>query len=174
MDVYVASILKELSPYAKIPYPSKVFENVRVMFPYFTSKRLANQGDEKILYQFKNYKITKEEISKHPDKYVLMVRPSMQKDMERITGIDNGNFIYSMRGGYKAKPSTKRFLKYFESRGFTIHDIHTSGHADVETLKKMVDAIQPKNIIPVHTFHGQDYSKIFGKKVKVVEDSEVV
>jgi len=174
VDVYVATILKELSAFAKIPFPSKVFDNVKVMFPYYTSKRLANQGDEKILYQFKNFKITKEEISKQPDKYVLMVRPSMQKDMEHISGIDEGNFIYSMWSGYKTKPATKKFLKYFESRGFTLHDIHTSGHADIETLKKMVEAIQPKNIVPIHTFHGADYSKTFGKNVKVVEDGEVI
>ena len=92
VDVYVASILKELSPFAKIPYPSKVFENVRVMFPYYTSKRLENQGDERILYQFKKFKVTKEEISKHPDKYVLMVRPSMQKDLEHIVKVYSNDF----------------------------------------------------------------------------------
>ena len=61
------------------------------LFPYDTSKRLAKEGNEKILYQFKNFKISKEEISSHPDKYVMIVRPSMQKDLERISGIDGGN-----------------------------------------------------------------------------------
>jgi hypothetical protein len=38
----------------------------------------------------------------------------------------------------------------------------------------MVDAIQPKNIIPIHTFHGADYSKLFGNNVRVVQDGEIV
>lgn len=63
-------------------------------------------------------------------------RPSMQKDIEYITGIDGGNFNYSMLKGYKTQPNTKKFLEYFESRGFTFYDIHTSGHADIDTLKK--------------------------------------
>lgn len=172
VDVYVATILKALSPFAQIPYPTEAFDNLKVMFPYYTSKKLANQGDEKILYQFKNFKISKEEISKHPDNYVLLARPSMQKDLEYISGIGNGNFIYSMWGGYKSKTATKKFLDYFESRGFTFHEIHTSGHADIQTLKKMVSAIQPKTIVPVHTFHGEDYAKILGNIVKVVEDGE--
>jgi len=98
--VYVAKILKELSTYAKIPYPSKEFENLRVMFPYYISKRLKNEGNKTILYQFKDYKITKEEISEQSDKIVMLVRPSMQKDLEHITGIDGGNLIYSMWEGY--------------------------------------------------------------------------
>ncbi|KAA3598480.1 MAG: MBL fold metallo-hydrolase [Candidatus Scalindua sp. AMX11] len=73
VDVYVAKVLKELSKYAGIPYPSDDFENLKVMFPYFTSRRLKNEGNEKVLYQFKKYKITKEEISKQSDKIVMIV-----------------------------------------------------------------------------------------------------
>jgi ribonuclease J len=174
VDVYVATVLKEMAVFAKIPYPSKVFENVKVIFPYFTSKRLANQGDEKILYQLKNFKIKKEEISSQPDKYVIFVRPSMQKDMEHIAGLDGGNFIYSMWEGYKNKPNTKRFLQYFESKGFSIHDIHTSGHADIDTLKKIVEAIKPENIVPIHTFHGADYKNYFNAPVMEIPDGKIM
>ena len=80
VDVYVATILKTLSKFAAIPYPSGNFKNLKVMFPYYTSKRLKNEGNEKILYQFKKFKITKEEISTQTDKIVMLVRSSMKKD----------------------------------------------------------------------------------------------
>ena len=51
------------------------------------------------------------------------------------------NLIFSLWEGYMKKPDTKKFLQYFENRGFTIHIIHTSGHADINTLKQMVEAI---------------------------------
>lgn len=174
VDVYVATILKELSGFARIPYPSKVFDNVKVMFPYFTSKRLASQGDEKILYQFKNYKIKKEEISKNPYNYVIIVRPSMQPDLDHIAGIDGGNFIYSMWEGYKEKTVTKKFLDYFKSRGFSIFDIHTSGHADLATLQQMVEAIKPKSIVPIHTFNGEDYKRFFPSPILLLNDGETI
>lgn len=174
VDVYVASILKELSPFAKIPYPSDDFKNLKVIFPYYTSKRLAKEGNEKILYQFKNFKISKEEISSQPDKYVMIVRPSMQKDLERITGIDGGNMIYSMWEGYLKKPDTKKFIEYFENRGLSIHKIHTSGHADIETLKQMVEAINPKNIVPIHTFNAIDYKKYFNYPIVLLKDGETI
>jgi len=133
---------------------------------------LKNDGYEQILYQFKNYKITKEEISNQADKIVMIVRPSMQKDLENINEIGGGNLIYSMWEGYLQKSDTKKFLDYLTSRNFTTHRIHTSGHADTETLKLMVEAIKPKNIVPIHTFSGSEYDKIFTTPIVEMNDGE--
>ena len=173
VDVYVAKVLKELSKYAGIPYPSEDFENLKVMFPFFTSRRLKNEGNEKILYEFKKFKITKEEISNQSEKIVMTVRPSMQKDLEKIDGIEGGNFIYSMWEGYLQKSDTKKFVEYLTNRKFTLHKIHTSGHADTKTLKKMVEAIKPKNIVPIHTFEGDKYKDIFSEPIVELKDEEI-
>jgi ribonuclease J len=173
VDIYVAKVLKELSKYAGIPYPSEKFEKIKVMFPYFTSRRLKNEGNEKVLYQFKKFKITKEEISNKPDKIIMLVRPSMRKDLDKINEIDGGNFIYSMWEGYLQKPTTKKFVDYLRNRKFKVHKIHTSGHADTKTLKKMVEAIKPKNIVPIHTFEGYKYENIFKEPIVALKDGEI-
>jgi ribonuclease J len=173
VDVYVAKVLKELSKYAGIPYPSENFENLKVMFPFFTSRRLKNEGNEKILYEFKKFKITKEEISNQSENIVMIVRPSMQKDLEKINGIESGNFIYSMWAGYLKKSGTMQFVDYLTNRKFTLHKIHTSGHADTKTLKKMVEAIKPKNIVPIHTFEGDKYNDIFNEPIVELKDGEI-
>jgi ribonuclease J len=56
VDVYVATILKVLSKFAGIPYPSNDFQNLKVMFPYFLSRRLKNEETRKF---FINSKTTK-------------------------------------------------------------------------------------------------------------------
>ncbi len=174
VDVYVATILKELSKFASIPYPSTGFANLRVMFPYHTSRRLTRQGNQEILYQFKDYKITKEEIGKRADKVVMTIRQSMQKDLERIKHIDGGNLIYSMWEGYLQKPHTKQFIDSLTSRGFTMQNIHTSGHADTQTLKLMVEAMKPQTIVPIHTFGAGLYKSIFSSSVTELNDGEVM
>jgi ribonuclease J len=173
VDVYVAKVLKELSGYAGIPYPSETFENLKVLFPYFTSRRLTNEGNEKILFEFKNFKITKEEISNQCENIVLIVRPTMQKDLENINEIEGGNLIYSMWEGYLKKPTTMKFIDYMTNRKFTLYKIHTSGHADTKTLKKLVDAIKPKNIVPIHTFEGDKYKDIFTETIVELKDKEI-
>jgi len=174
VDVYVATVLKTLSRYADIPHPSKGFENLKVMFPYYTSKKLKSEGNEHILYQFKSCKITKEEISNRASGIVMLVRPSMQKDLEKINEIDGGNLIYSMWEGYLPKKDTKTFLDYLTNRNFTTHKIHTSGHADTDALIKMVDAIQPKMIVPIHTFSASEYQTIFTTPILAVNDGETI
>lgn len=174
VDVYVASILKSLSTYARIPFPSDNFKNLKVFFPYYLSKRLSNQGMEKILYQFKQFMVKKEEISVNPEKYVMLVRPSMKKDLEYINGIDSGNLIYSMWEGYLKKKTTEDFINYLNSRNFSLHHIHTSGHADLNTLKKMVEVLNPKHIVPIHTLSPDEYHKIFSAPVVELRDGETL
>jgi ribonuclease J len=103
----------------------------------------------------------------------MIVRPSMQKDLEKINDIEGGNFIYSMWEGYLKKSATMKFVDYLINRKFLLHKIHTSGHADTETLKQMVEAIKPKNIVPIHTFEGNKYKDIFTEPIVELKDEEI-
>ncbi len=173
VDVYTAAIMKEMSEYATIPFPSPSFPEIKVMYPYYLSKMIADKIGKEFLYQFQPFKITKEEISERRKEIVFLVRPSMKTDIDRIDKMKNGNFIYSMWSGYHEQPKTKRFIDHLKSKGFSFHQIHTSGHADIETLKEMVTAMRPKNLVPIHTFDGDDYRGIFKDvNVKRATDGE--
>jgi len=104
----------------------------------------------------------------------MIVRPSMRKDLEKISKIDGGNLIYSMWEGYLKKSYTKDFIDYLLKKQFRFYNIHTSGHADINTLKTMVDAIDPKYVIPIHTFEKDKYKPIFNKTVLELNDGEVI
>ncbi len=166
VDVYTAAIMKEMASYASIPFPSASFPEIKVMYPYFLSKMIADKIGIEFLYQFQPFKITKEEISEKRKEIVFLIRPSMKMDIDRIDKMENGNFIYSMWSGYLLQPKTKSFIDHLKSKRFSFHQIHTSGHADFETLKEMVTAIKPKNLVPIHTFDGDNYKDIF-KNVNV-------
>ena len=172
IDVYVASVLNELAKFGRIPHPAFGFINIKVMFTKYTTNRLKNIGKEKIIYRFKKYKITKEQISDNPDRIVMLVRPGMEVDLKEIHNIEGGNLVYSMWEGYLESPATKQLIDYLEKRDFTIHNIHTSGHADTEALKQMVNAINPKFIVPIHTFNAGDYKNHFSQAVVELDDGD--
>lgn len=175
IDFYIANILKELSEFGAIPYPSKSFPEIKVFFPYRLSRMISNKGQEMLLYRFKDYKITKEQIGEQVDKTVMIVRPSMLKDLEYVKGIENGIFIYSMWDGYKKDKTTKEFIDLLIGKGMTEKTIHTSGHADRDALKRMVEILKPKNLVPIHTFEGDEYQKIFtDSNVVRINDNEIV
>jgi len=136
---------------------------------------ISNKGNEKLLYRFKDYKITKEQIGEQFDKMVMIVRPSMLKDLEYIKGLKDGIFIYSMWDGYKKETQTREFIDFLIGKGMTEKQIHTSGHADRDALKRMVEVLKPKNLVPIHTFEGDKYEEIFTEtKVLRINDNETV
>jgi ribonuclease J len=172
VDPYIGSMLKESAKFAKIQKPSEEFSNIQVIFPYWLTRKMLETDHKEYIYQFTKFKLTREEISKSPGKYVMIIRPSMKSDLERIPGIDGGNIIYSLWEGYLKKDYTKNFIDYLKKRNFFLHIIHTSGHADIPTLKEFVEAIKPKQIIPIHTFAGGQYKNIFNFPIIELRDEQ--
>lgn len=173
VDVYTANVLNILSEFAKLPTPLKGYAQIKVLFPNRITNELFERGLGELANKFSKSKITKDEISKNPSDFVIIVRPSMKNDLKKIT-TDKGNLIYSMWEGYKEQSSTKKFLDWLTSKNFAIIDIHTSGHADIETLKKFADSINPKTIIPIHTFNKQDYKTIFTQPIIEIDDNQTI
>jgi ribonuclease J len=97
----------------------------------------------------------------------------MKVDLERIGGMEGGALIYSMWEGYLEQPYTQAFKAYLKDRGVTWHNIHTGGHATLDALKRMVERLNPKMLIPVHTQVPQEFLRYFSK-VKLVRDKELV
>jgi ribonuclease J len=126
-----------------------------------------------LVYPFKPYKITSAELNTSPNQFVVLVRPSLLPEIKKIAWKD-GIVVYSMWEGYKTKPYSAKFLEYFSDNNFKVIDLHSSGHADEATLVEYANALNPKNIIPIHTFRKNQYQSIFSQNVMVLENNEVV
>jgi ribonuclease J len=48
---------------------------------------------------------------------------------------------------------------------------HTSGHADVKSLQKIVKSVSPKAIIPVHTEAPEKFEEVF-KGYKILQEAD--
>lgn len=142
-DVYTASITAAAGD--NIPNP-RSFSAVRVF--------LTHPGEKQynILNQFPAAKIGRVGIAKQ--RFMMCVRPSMTKYLEKLSeqvSFNDGILFYSMWSGYKQKCDVAAFLDFMRSKGVTVVDLHTSGHADANTIDALVAGVKPKYIIPVHT-----------------------
>lgn len=54
-----------------------------------------------------------------------------------------------------------------------IISLHTSGHAYIEDLQKMVDEMKPKFLIPVHTEYKEKYKELFSADVIELSDGQI-
>lgn len=87
-------------------------------------------------------------------KVFMCVRPGMKPFLTRLSqkmSFEGGVLIYSMFAGHLEKPSFVKFLDFMEKKGLEICTIHTSGHADAETIDRLIKKVNPKTIIPLHT-----------------------
>jgi ribonuclease J len=173
VDVYTANVLADLHDLAKIPYPSKEFDRIRVLFPYRLSKKIATMGRKDLLYRFKTSKITKNEIMEKPDTMVMLVRSSMIPDLASMKNIDGATVIYSMWHSYLNESSMKPFLDFMQKKNMQLVPVHTSGHAYIKTLQKVVKTLQPKTIIPIHTFSPDLYKTIFPNVIHASDREEI-
>lgn len=88
--------------------------------------------------------------------FVLVAGISQMPRVEKLLRelpMDEALLIYSSWDGYYkipeqivANPNYKRFRDLFSN----VVDIHTSGHADINTIKKVIEIIKPKEIICIH------------------------
>ena len=108
--------------------------------------------------------------------FMMNVRVSMLKDIERLKiknhALDNCCLIYSTWEGYKTRDENyKEFINKMDELGIKVIDIHTSGHADRKTIKKVIDIVNPEAVIPIHT-EKKDMIKQFTDKAVILEDME--
>jgi len=125
------------------------------------------------MYRYKGYKSTREEISDRSGEIMMMVRSSMLKDLDLLKNIEGATFIYSLWEGYLQDESMKKMMRFIKKNKMNFYQVHTSGHAEINTLKKMVKKLKPKQIVPIHTFHPDQYEDLFNCKVVHVSDGEV-
>ena len=104
---------------------------------------------------------------------VMLVRSSMIPDLASMKGIDGATVIYSMWQGYLNESSMKPFLDFMQKKNMQLVPVHTSGHAYIKTLQKVVKTLQPKTIVPIHTFSPERYSTLFSNVVQTLDGQEI-
>jgi ribonuclease J len=164
IDLYTAFVLDKLSIISP-SIPQFDWEGVSVLFGHYHADKLAKQ-DIKLLYKYKKAKIEFEEIRNKPRDKVFLAKDSsyfrniIKKLKENVSPIA----IYSMWHGYLERSDLVQFL---EANGIPLTEIHTSGHAYVSQLQRMVDALKPRHIIPIHTFYPEKYSDMFTNVIRL-------
>ncbi len=76
--------------------------------------------------------------------------------------------IYSMWHGYLEQNDNLAA----SLEGFRLEELHTSGHADLQTIKEVITNTKPKMIIPIHTDNPNNFMQLH--EVKVVCDGEEI
>ena len=176
IDPYTANVLAavaELNP--KIPTATTA-EQMKVYFPHRLTKRLTECNRARYIHYLnpKQNKVSYDDFARSPEHYVMLVRPTTLTYLQRIKA-PRIRLIKSIWNGYWDEPSTERFRDWVEEHCEAVKEIHSSGHADTQSLQRLVEHIRPQTIVPIHTDAPKRFCDIFvTDNVKCLDNNEVL
>lgn len=176
IDIYTAWVLEQLRQITKNT-PAMDWPEIRVFASHSQDERLkANPeyfGDfRKRLYR---HRVKREELRANPELFLYLGKMSGFRLIDEFKNAAAPvNVIYSQWLGYLdgSHPEyfgSDRVAAYRHDPAVNFVYAHTSGHATVKDLERLAKALNPGTLIPIHTEHGEDFSKIFAN-VRVMED----
>ena len=72
-----------------------------------------------------------------------------------------------LREQLKGKGGRLRFTDDLERLGIPLTHLHSSGHAYVDDLKRLVRALDPTDLVPIHTMDASGYVSIFPEATRI-------
>jgi len=163
VDVYVAAVLHEIHQ-LNDKIPSVVSHGLKVL--YTQGSNVVDQADYYL--RFSKYRILPSEIMMNPERFVVVIRPSMLPFLKKGLTVPTANIITSLWKNYEE--TQKKFFNWVDFNGYHRRHIHTSGHADRESLAMIAEFVNPKKIIPIHTENKEQFVDLFGDKTYLLED----
>lgn len=178
IDPYTACVLNAIkSSYNHIPQMD--WDSVRVFIANYYGKgdvyvsKISDSAFKSLLPDLGRAKIKPLDFMGLEEKALILMRGSMIPALEKIPRIKGSKIVYSQWHGYldKDSPDARKFKAFVSKYELDLEYVHTSGHATVDKLKKFSEALDPKVLIPIHTFEKGKYPGLF-KNVKILNDGE--
>ena len=150
IDLYTAEVLDALAAHGRLPQPD--WSSIKVVITSAFSRLYKRKGEEAFVTRMAGNGISAKALAVSPEKWVIMVRPSLIKDYEPagVTPTADDAWSYAMWRGYLKNEDGQRLQNWFDQGGAKAKHLHTSGHASPSDLRAFANAMRPKTMVPIH------------------------
>jgi ribonuclease J len=164
VDAYAAEVLKATG-YDIIPKPVRGWPNLAVFIPHWQRIQLLKKNIAPMVDSYRGFRVWPEQLAEQAPRSVMLFRAWMLRDFERAEALTGARVIWSQWDGYLTEGSGVQLKFDCEARGIPFEIIHTSGHACIADLKRLVVAVKPKPLVPIHTFEAARFPALFDSVV---------
>lgn len=179
IDVYEAWVLEQMKLVSE-RVPNMFWDEVEVYVPNSQYQVVKENheffGDFRSAIFEEDHRTQAEELQASPADYLHSIRLSGINTVRRYLGENPVSIIYSQWLGYLEDDTHGRYgveelMQLREDPRVNFIYAHTSGHASLEDLKRLAEAINPKKLVPIHTEHKYEFEDHF-QNVLVLEDEQ--
>jgi len=112
---------------------------------------------------------TAEQIGRRQKSVFLHMETWSLPEMIDIKPERGGIYVHSSTEAFNEEGETeeetvKRWIEHF---GLSYHQIHASGHAPLDGVRKLVSGVGAKTVVPIHTEHPELFKKFGGHRVLI-------
>jgi ribonuclease J len=158
MDLYAAAITAATGREA---IPQADWDRVRVYLPRSQKRRIIKEQAFARTDVVKAKRIYPEELRQRASQLVMPFRVSMAKEMETAGCLEGARAVWSMWPGYLRDGSGQRLRDWLDERGIPMVVHHASGHACIPDLQRLVTAVAPARVVPIHSEAGDRFVEFF-------------
>lgn len=168
IDLYTATIARATGR-RSIPQPG--FRDLRVHVPNRQRILVKESGEFERVNALGRHRVYPEEIRERAGELVLMIQGSTLSELARADCLEGATAIWSLWPGYLDQPSGTRVARLLEKHGVPLIELHSSGHAPIEDLQALADAMGSAKVVPIHTSAPHRFRELFSN-VEQHADSE--
>lgn len=151
--------------------PQGTWDQVRMFLPEWERRFIKKKELFHLIDPCKPNRIYPDKLASEASRSVLLFRPSMIDDLERANCLTDATVVYSLWDGYLKTERFQKFVNWIDRTGIPMTKIHTSGHASPQDLQQLAKAINPRKLVPIHTFNRDQYPDLF-PNVEIRDDGE--
>jgi ribonuclease J len=179
IDIYTAWVLEQLRQITQNT-PAMDWPEVRVFAAYSQDQKLKANPDyfgdfRKRLYR---HRVKREELYATPEAFLYFGKMSSFRLINAFKdAVTPVNIIYSQWLGYLDGThagyfGSEKIGAFRSDPAVNFVYAHSSGHAPVADLQKLAAALKPRQLVPIHTAYGEEFSQLFANVV-TLNDGEV-
>jgi ribonuclease J len=158
VDLYTATVAQAIGR-PTIPQPG--FPELGVFIPRRQRVLVKRAREFHRTEAIREWRVFPEQLRADAGRYVVLTGSSAVPELLQDGALRSGVLIWSLWDGYLAEPSGQRLLAQALAAGVPVEHHHTSGHAPLPDLQRLVRAINPRQLVPIHTEGAAEYSRHF-------------
>jgi len=166
VDLYTADIAAATGR-PSIPAVGDAWPRVHVYAPLRQRVRVKESGEFDRVERVKDRRVFAEQLRERANQLVLFgAYQSEVPNLIRDGLLNGGAVIWSMWDGYLDQLSGQRLKTALQSANVPLIQHHTSGHATPADLVRLVEALRPDAVVPIHTEAPDAYASSVGESVQ--------
>ena len=168
VDLYTATVARATG---RKSIPQAGFDGLRVHVPQRQRLRVLQAQEFERVAQITGIRCYPEDLAAKPGEFVYLGTSSTADELLATGALRDGAVAWSLWQGYLDQPAGQRLRARLAAAQVPLVQHHTSGHAFVEDLQRLVGAFDPARVVPIHSEACDRFAELF-PRVEPHDDGE--